>query len=100
MPDNNEPTATALTLLETDLGFHSPSTPVQDLLKGKLEQARALLTRFGLKISEGETADLLFLVSVAAWLYRKRDAGEAMPRMLRDEIHDRQVAGSTAGGES
>ena len=88
----------ALGLLKTSLGFlGTVPEGVEDFLRGKLSQAQTVIARDGLTLDLTDLADLQFLVSVADWLYRKRDAGPGLSRMIRDEIHDRQVARSTGG---
>lgn len=88
----------ALALLKTDVGFFGPCPPgVEDFLSTKLDQAAAAIRRDGLTLDLNDLADLQFLASYAAHLYRHRDAGKALPDMLRDELHDRQVAKSAGG---
>lgn len=88
----------ALAMLKTSLGFYGQTPPgVEELLKGKLDQAEDRLSRAGLVLDLAEVSDLQFLVSTAEWLYRKRDAGPGLSRMIREELHDRQVAKCTGG---
>ena len=88
----------ALAMLKTSLGFYGQTPPgVVELLKGKLDQAAAAIRRDGLTLDLDDMADLQFLVSTAEWLYRKRDAGTGLSRMIREELHDRQVAKCTGG---
>ena len=88
----------ALALLKTSLGFAGPVTPdVAELLRGKLSQAEARIRTCGLTVDHAELPDVMLLVSVAEYLYRKRDAGPGLPRMLVEEIHERQVAKCTGG---
>ena len=88
----------ALAFLKTDLGFLGPVPPgVEAFMRGKLAQAAAALSRAGLTLDLEDPADVQLLSSYAAHLYRHRDAGTALPPMLRDELHDRQVARSTGG---
>lgn len=88
----------ALAFLKTDLGFLGPCPPgVEDFMRGKLDQAAARIRQAGLELDLNDRADLQFLASWAAYLYRKRDAGTGVPPMLRDELHDRQVARATGG---
>lgn len=96
MADNTD--NAALAMLKTDLGYHTISQDLQTFLLGKLDQARARIRRMGLDLDEADTSDLLFLVSVASHMVRKRDAGEGLSRMILDEVHDRQVADTTGGG--
>lgn len=88
-----------LALLKTSLG-RTGQIPeaVEEMMVGKLAQAEARIRRYGLELDPSEMEDLMLLVSVADYLYRKRDAGPGLPPMIRDEIHDRQVAKCTGGG--
>lgn len=89
----------ALAMMKTDLGFLGSVPPnVEDFMRGKLDQAAARIRKAGITLDLADSADLQFLASWAAYLYRKRDAGSGVPPMLKDELHDRQVARSTGGG--
>ena len=88
----------ALAMLKTDLGFLGQVPQgVEAFMRSKLDQASAQLQRAGLTLDLTDQADVQLLASYAAHLYRHRDAGSGLPRMLKDEIHDRQVAKSTGG---
>lgn len=90
----------ALALLKTSLGRTGPvPEAVEDMMTGKLAQAAARIRAYGLELDETDMADVMLLVSVADYLYRKRDAGPGLPRMIVDEIHDRQVAKCTGGAK-
>lgn len=89
----------AMSLLKTSLGFYGPVPEgVEELLAGKLAQADTAARRAGLELNAADPADLEFLVAVAEWLYRKRDAGSGLSRMIREELNDRKVAKCTTGG--
>lgn len=84
--------------LKTSRGFLGPVAPaVESFMRDKLHQAHARIKRYGLTLDLTDPADLMLLVAVADYLYAKRDTGAGLPQMLKDEIHDRQVAKSTGG---
>ena len=78
----------ALALLKTDLGYTDDSiTPEQEqyliYLIHKLEAARARIRKSGIDLNETDYAHLDLLVSYAAYLYRRRDSNDPMPKSLR-----------------
>ena len=75
----------ALALLKTDLGYTDDSiTPEQErYLIHKLEAARARIRKSGIDLNEADYAHLDLLVSYAAYLYRRRDSNDPMPKSLR-----------------
>lgn len=90
--------AAAVEGLKTARGFLGPiDSAVEKFMRDKLHQAWARIKRYGLTLDLTDPADLMLLVAVADYLYAKRDTGAGLPQMLKDEIHDRQVAKSTGG---
>lgn len=85
--------AEKLSMLKVDLGI--TATAYDDRLAQYLTSARAEILREGVTLSEdtGSTTETLddanLQVMYAAWLWRKRDSGEGMPRMLRWAINNR-----------
>ena len=86
-------TNTALTLLRAELGCISRTLPTDmaALLQQKLDSAESTLADKGIIIDESLPKDMDLLVSYAAWLYRKRESGDELPRMLRYAINNRQT---------
>lgn len=85
--------ADKLAMLKVDLGI--TATAYDDRLAQYLTYARAEILREGITLSEdtGSTTETLddanLQVMYAAWLWRKRDSGEGMPRMLRWAMNNR-----------
>ena len=73
-----------LTLLKVQLGIVTEA--YDEMLTALLEAAAREITREGITLTE---ADYLLEIMYAAWLWRKRDTGEGMPRMLRYALNNR-----------
>lgn len=84
---------TALALLKADLGYFDSAIPaaLETYLSSVLDSAAAKISRAKIELVPGNVDDDLFLSMYAAWMYRKRTEGLAMPQMLRAEIRNRQV---------
>lgn len=78
--------ATMLTMLKTDLGITA------DVYDQRLEQflgvAKKEIEREGVTLSSS-LEDSNLVIQYAGWLWRKRDTGEGLPRMIRWEINNR-----------
>lgn len=90
-----------LQMLKTDLGILS--TSAYDLrLRQYLTAAEAEIKREGATTinPRADTADAQLVVMYAAWLWRRRDSMDAMPRMLRWTLNNRimQEKAGTANG--
>jgi len=77
---------TMLTALKVDLGITTPA--YNDRLTQYLAMAKASIEREGITLS-GSIEDGNLQVMYAAWMWRKRDTGEGMPRMLRYQLNNR-----------
>ena len=84
---------TALALMKADLGYFDSAIPaaLETYLSSTLDSAAAKIARAKIELVPGNVDDDLFLSMYAAWMYRKRTEGLAMPQMLKDEIRNRQV---------
>lgn len=88
----------ALMMLKVDLGLKSPPEDVENFLVLKLSAAEAELKElYDIAIDCEKVEDMQLHEMYAAWLYRKRVAGEAKPPMLRQAIRDRQLAAARIG---
>ena len=93
-----------LTMLKTDLGI-STTTAYDQRLTQYLETAIQAITREGATIatisggaySIATIEDAELIVLYAAWMWRKRDSGEGMPRMLRYQLNNRILAEKMQG---
>ena len=75
-----------LKMLKTDLGI---TTRIYDVrLVQYIEAAKAEITREGVKLKDN-LADNNLVVQYAAWMWRKRDTGAGMPRMIRWQLNNR-----------
>lgn len=78
--------AQALAMLKIDLGI---STEAYDArLEQYLATAEMEITREGASLSDS-VGDLQLITMYAAWMWRRRDTMEGMPRMLRYALNNR-----------
>lgn len=85
---------TLLQMLKIDLGITT------DIYNTRLEQyltaAKAEIEREGVALTDS-MADGNLVIQYAAWMWRKRDTGEGMPRMIRWQINNRLFGGESDG---
>lgn len=74
-----------LSMLKIDLGI--TTTAYDDRLTQYLETAEAEMEREGAK-DDGTLNFSSLVVMYAAWLWRRRDTGTGMPRMLRYALNN------------
>lgn len=87
--------ATMLQMLKVDLGSNKAAYDTR--LGQYLEAARAEIEREGVTLDTESVPDCNLIVQYAAWMWRKRDAGEGIPRMIRWQINNRLFGGETDG---
>ena len=81
---------TLLAMLKTDVGISASTTAYDTRLTQYLNAAKAEIIREGATtISTTDPADMQIIVMYAAWLFRRRDAMDGMPRMLRMALNNR-----------
>lgn len=84
---------TMLDMLKIDLGI-STTNKYDDRLKQYLQSAVKEIKREGATLSFTDSVeDANLVIMYAQWLWRKRDSGEGMPRMIRWEINNRLFGG-------
>ena len=84
---------TLLAMLKTDLGISASTTAYDTRLTQYLNAAKEAIIREGATtISTSDPADMQLIVMYAAWLFRRRDAMDGMPRMLRMALNNRVFA--------
>ena len=89
-----------LTLLQADLNILQPDATRTAQLTHLVNVALQLIAREGVTLQEPFSAeDGQLVIMYAAYLFRKRATGEAMPRMLRWALNNR-VFSAKAGGQS
>ena len=87
---------TMLSMLKIDLGI--TTTAYDARLSQYLTSAKKEIEREGVSLSSSTSADdANIVIQYAAWMWRKRDTGEGMPRMLRWLINNRLFEGTTNG---
>ena len=86
-----------LAALKIDLGI---STDAYDSRLGQyITSAQSAIETEGVTLDVTQMADANLVVMYAAWLWRKRDNGEGMPRMLRWQLNNRLFS-EKAGDEN
>lgn len=88
--------AELLTALKIDLGI--TATVYDTRLTAYLEAAQAQMTREGITLQSSVDDDTLTIM-YAAWMWRRRDSGEDMPRMLRYALNNRLFAQKAGAGQ-
>lgn len=87
-----------LDMLKVDLGIKN--TPAyDDRLIQYLNYASQEIQSKGVTLDPSAVRDQQLVVMYAAWLWRRRDSGEGMPRMLRYTLNNR-IIGQVGGGGS
>lgn len=91
---------TRLTMLKTDLGIRT-STAYDARLTQLLTAAESAIRKEGAStLDASDPLDQQLIVMYAAWLWRRRDNMEGMPRMLRWTLNNRifsEKAGASDG---
>lgn len=85
---------TKLQMLKIDLGINT--TIYDDRLTQYIAAATAEIEREGVKLTDS-VPDGNLVVQYAAWMWRKRDTGEGIPRMIRWQINNRLFGGESDG---
>ena len=84
-----------LTMLKTDLGISS--TGYDDRLKQILRSSEKAIKKEGVStLDNTDLDDCQLIVMYAAWIWRNRDTGAGMPRMLRWSLNNRIFAEKAA----
>ena len=79
-----------LTMLKVDLGIQS-SQAYDERLRQYITSAKSFIVREGvLTLNASSPADAQLIVMYAAWLWRRRDTMEGMPKALRVALNDRK----------
>ena len=87
---------TMIQMLKIDLGI--TTNLYDERLAQYLTAAQAEIKREGVTFpDEIPVTDQNLIVQYAAWMWRKRDTGEGMPRMIRWQINNRLFGGELNG---
>lgn len=76
-----------LAALKVDLGI--TTTAYDTRLTQYLNSAALSIATEGITLDNTNINDFNLQVMYAAWMWRKRDTGEGMPRMLRYQLNNR-----------
>ena len=77
-----------LSMLKTDLGI--TTTAYDERLQQYLTSAQQMIEREGVKTLDlSSLEDAQLVVMYAAWMWRRRDSQDGMPRMLRWALNNR-----------
>ena len=91
---------TMLTMLKTDLGIRT-STAYDARLIQLLTAAESAIRKEGAStLDASDPLDMQLIVMYAAWLWRRRDSMDGMPRSLRYQLNRRifaEKAGASDG---
>ena len=79
--------STMLQMLKIDLGI--TTTAYDERLSQYLTSAKDAITKEGITLDDSVISDGNLVVMYAAWMWRKRDTSEGMPRMLRWQLNNR-----------
>lgn len=79
-----------LDMLRTDLGITTNKYDVR--LYQYIESALKMIKTEGVTIDTDDAQDQQLVVSYAAWMWRRRDTMEGMPRMLRWQLNNRLMS--------
>lgn len=77
-------------MLKIDLGIMTVA--YDERLNAIIAAAREMIAREGATLDDENLEDAQLIVMYAAWLWRRRDSGEGMPRMLRYALNNRIFA--------
>lgn len=95
------PEQTMLEMLKVDLGIRT-ATAYDARLQQLLTAAQSAITKEGAStLDASDPLDQQLIVMYAAWLWRRRDSMDGMPRMLRLALNNRvfsEKAGVNADG--
>lgn len=77
-----------LSMLKVDLGI--TTYQYDERLQQIINSAKSMIEREGVTFEDELTAeDMQLIVMYAAWLWRRRDTHEGMPRMIRWALNNR-----------
>lgn len=84
-----------LSMVKIDLGIMT--TAYDQRLSQLINTAQQLIAREGAALDLSSYEDIQLVVMYAAYLWRRRDNGAAMPRMLRWALNNRIFSSKAAG---
>lgn len=88
-----------LTMLKTDLGILTTTAYDARLTQLLTAAEKYIINEGASTLDASDISDMQLIVMYAAWLWRRRDGMEGMPRMLRYALNNR-VLGEKAGDDN
>jgi hypothetical protein len=82
-------------MLKVDLGITTDAFDAR--LEQYLQAAQAQIITEGAALDLDNVSDMQLIVMYAAWLWRRRDTMEGMPRMLRWQLNNKIFARKMQG---
>ena len=79
--------AAILTSLKVDLQI--TTTAYDTRLSQIIQSSAAMIEREGATLDYGDIEDAQLIIMYSAWIWRRRDTGEGMPRMLRWALNNK-----------
>lgn len=79
--------AAILASLKVDLGIKT--TAYDERLSQIIDASADMIATEGASLDYSDVQDVQLIVMYAAWLWRRRDSGDGMPRMLRWTLNNR-----------
>ena len=85
--------STMMEMLKADLGISAAQTAYDTRLEQLLTAAQDMIIKEGAStLDASNPLDMQLIVMYAAWLWRRRDNMDGMPRMLRWHMNNRIMA--------
>lgn len=84
-----------LEMLKVDLGIVTSAYDTR--LTQYISYAKQSIKEEGATLDLSSVADMQLVVMYAGWLWRRRDTGEGMPRMLRYALNNKALGGKANG---
>lgn len=88
--------ASILASLKVDLGILS-TTAYDSRLTEIIKSSYQMIIREGATLDVSNLEDAQVVVMYSAWIWRRRDSGEGMPRMLRWALNNRILSEKANG---
>lgn len=83
-------------MLKVDLGI--TTTAYDERLAEYVKSAQTEITRQGATLDDSSVSDAQLVVMYAAWMWRRRDTGDGMPRMIRYALNNKIFSGKISNG--
>lgn len=84
-----------LEMLKVDLGIVTSAYDTR--LTQYISYAKQSIKEEGATLDLSSVADMQLVAMYAGWLWRRRDTGEGMPRMLRYALNNKVLGGKANG---